>query len=601
MLQRTRTQIQKKICLVLVLLLVLGLGVLGPSKTAEAADVNVIIHISPEGEISVGDTVTATITVRGELVWDTTVTVSYPTDILECSSGSGGSVSLHIDGESAASVSFKAIANGTARISTSGSGAYDSEGNTLEIEHASDSVTIGKKEEVTEKKTETEKKSEEATEKKTEEASEKTSEEGSEGASEENTEQSTESQVDLKDARAEIDGVTYVFRQPEDPEQIPKDFTLTSIRYLNWMVPAYISKNQVLTIVALTDATKIKPADEAEDGSQEQATEATEDTEKTEDTEETDDAEETGLEEAPFAWYRFNDRDNTLTPFVEYSAELKFVPMDKPSNVEIPEGFSKVTMDLGHGALTVYQDPRLDKIVLIYGVTPTGVEGFYYFDTIEKTFIRYLPVKIEDEQQKATAATTADTGEEVANSQTEDEGIFNKDNLGKMLIGAVALFLLMAIFAMVLLIQNSKLQNRLDELESDRRDEMRKRRARSAKDVERVVANGKSRYKDDEEDEDDEDEEDEDDMARDRRAADGRPVSGETIEIILEEAEDNNRSVNVPPVHDKKRDKVADAMKDRPYGIDSAFDVVDSDADTRVKSNKPQKVALPGDDDLEDE
>ena len=88
---------------------------------------------------------------------------------------------------------------------------------------------------------------------------------------------------------------------------------------------------------------------------------------------------------------------------------------------------------------------------------------------------------------------------------------------------------------------------------------------------------------------------------------------------IMEEAEDNNSSVKMPPVRESRRNRVEDAMKARPYGIDSAFDVVeggdvpeaaagpekkeavDSEARVHVKSKEPQKVALPGDDDLEDE
>ena len=40
---------------------------------------------------------------------------------------------------------------------------------------------------------------------------------------------------------------------------------------------------------------------------------------------------------------------------------------------------------------------------------------------------------------------------------------------------------------------------------------------------------------------------------------------------------DNNQSVHVTPVEDRKVDKVQDAMKNRPHGIDSAFDVIEEE------------------------
>ena len=112
--------------------------------------------------------------------------------------------------------------------------------------------------------------------------------------------------------------------------------------------------------------------------------------------------------------------------------------------------------------------------------------------------------------------------------------------------------------------------------------------------------------------------EDEEDEASGTEASAGRTVSGDTIEIILEDAKDNNSSVKRPPVKETRRNSVEDAMKERPHGIDSAFDVVEADevpkevADkakeavdrkpaVHVKSSEPQKVALPGEDDIEDE
>lgn len=592
----------KKYRLFLAFLLVLGAMFLIPAGRAEAADIQVIIDVSPSEEVEVGDTVRVNISVRGEAVWDTTLTVSYPSNLLEYSGGNGGTASVHIDGESTATLTFKAVGKGSALVATTGTSAYDSEGNTLEIEHASERVTIGGEENTTEKQTETEKKTEENTEAK--------SEEGSGNSTEETTEK--KSQVDAKDARAEMNGITYVFVQPKNPADIPKGYVLTSVRYLNWMVPAYISENKLITIVALVDASTLPPAEETGEEGQNTEQDTEQDTqEDAQDTGETTDDAETA--EELIAWYRLDEKNSILSPYVEYSAEdVKLIPLEKPSNVTVPEGFDKMSVDLGHGAITTYQSVLLDKIVLIYGVTPTGTEGFYYYDTVEKTFIRYIPMKQAEPDPDMTREQT-DTGLSENTEPKEDEGFFTKDNLGNLLIGAVGLFLLMAIFAMVLMIQNAKLGNKLEAAE-EKLQAYRKGRRNG----ETVKSSVRNRDIVDNADDGDDNDEDEEDEASGTEASAGRTVSGDTIEIILEDAKDNNSSVKRPPVKETRRNSVEDAMKERPHGIDSAFDVVEADevpkevADkakeavdrkpaVHVKSSEPQKVALPGEDDIEDE
>jgi hypothetical protein len=51
-------------------------------------------------------------------------------------------------------------------------------------------------------------------------------------------------------------------------------------------------------------------------------------------------------------------------------------------------------------------------------------------------------------------------------------------------------------------------------------------------------------------------------------------VNEDTGEILLEEAMDNNAGVNVPPAEDVEDNSIEKAMQSRPFGVDSAFDVV---------------------------
>ena len=66
-------------------------------------------------------------------------------------------------------------------------------------------------------------------------------------------------------------------------------------------------------------------------------------------------------------------------------------------------------------------------------------------------------------------------------------------------------------------------------------------------------------------------------------------VNQDTGEIQLEVAEDFNSSVNVPLAVEERKDKIENAKKERPYGIDSAFDVV---ADTDVPQLDAEVASL---------
>ncbi|MCR4608140.1 MAG: cadherin-like beta sandwich domain-containing protein [Eubacterium sp.] len=73
-------------------------------------------------------------------------------------------------------------------------------------------------------------------------------------------------------------------------------------------------------------------------------------------------------------------------------------------------------------------------------------------------------------------------------------------------------------------------------------------------------------------------------------ADDYRPskVTDDTIGIQLEDAIDNNSSVNVPPVAEESAREAA--MKTRPYGIDSAFDVIEEEKYREIANEAEQNT-----------
>jgi len=542
---------RKKCCLILAILLFLCVGIWTPAKQVEAAGIQVYIALSAN-TVSVGDSVTVTVSVVGDTVSRLKMSLSYPSDLLEFTSGSShvsggnGSIAIDLSNGGDASMTFKALAGGTARMSTRNDDAVTESGEKVSVNHAGVKVEIKGTGTPTTKKTET------ATEKKTE----KKSEDGEEASTEEAAEL-----VFADDLTVEVNGVSYNIIQPE-PELIPEGYSLVKERFKAMDIPAYISPNQVIKLVALS------------------------------------------VGGGNTAWYRIVDTEETLVPYVEYTASpTRYILLDKPSTVALPEGYAEDSEDLGFGPVTVYASKEDPDRVLVYGVTIDGHEGLYIFDRVERSFSRYVRIAEPAKEEVTTEKKTEEPKplpDEQRQTKKDEEGIFTRDNLIKMLIGALALFLVMAILAMVLLIKNGKLQSAMaDEEQEEDLNERAVRRAKADAEAAAQTEEYPEEYPEENSGEAEEPKKSE--------------VTGETIEILLEEAADNNQSVHVPPAEDAPRKSVEEVMKSRPYGIDSAFEVkeaedvtnspepVDREADLHVKSEKSQRVDLPVETEEEDE
>ena len=559
---KTNTKTHHRFCrtlyLLAALLLFLGAAVLCPAGRAEAAEVNIYISLSGD-TVAVGETVQVTVSARGDSFTNLKVSMSYASDVFQLTSGTGGNGSVSFTFTSAGSqtASFKALKAGSGRFSTSDSGATDADGKSLSVAHAGVTVNVtGTGTAVTEKKTE--------------------------GATEKTSEETTEEGFD-EGVTAEVNGVAYNVILPAE-ELVPEGYTLTSGTYKSKKVPVYVSPNEVVSILALQ------------------------------------------MTEDKIGWFRLQSGD-TLVPYVEYSsAPVRYVILDRPENVPIPEGYSEDKDDLGYGEVKVYRNPDIPDQVLVYAVPTNGNEGFYVFDTVDRIYFRYTrheggsSVDNKEKEQASTEQSAQPapkpTDDVVRPSKEKDDGIFTKSNLITMLIGALSLFVIMSIVALVFMVKNSKLQNMLaDEEEYDydlpirdpsrreeyipekkRRKEEKKRKKQEKQQEKLDKKLDKKNKKSKKNKNGNEDLQEEEQSA----AAEGstevpaaEKVTGDTIEIILEEAKDNNQSVHVTPVEDRKVDKVQDAMKNRPHGIDSAFDVIEEEtAPEQVKTQAEMQAEI---------
>ena len=115
----------------------------------DAKAANVVIALSAT-TVSVGNNVTATISISGSEISAYTIYVSYNSSVLQYNSasgsaiinGGGGTITASGTAAGSFSISFTAIANGSGNITTSGSDVYDINGSAVSISHAGATVTV---------------------------------------------------------------------------------------------------------------------------------------------------------------------------------------------------------------------------------------------------------------------------------------------------------------------------------------------------------------------------------------------------------------------------------------------------------------------------
>lgn len=282
-------------------------------------------------------------------------------------------------------------------------------------------------------------------------------------------------------------------------------------------------------------------------------------------------------------WFIYDEKKKEFSPFVEYSLDgTKYVIINKPDDVEIPEWYSQTSLTLSDCQLVAYTDNSDSGLYLVYALNSTGKAGLYFFDTDEGSIIRYDAIETlvdyelsqnTEEQIANETSGDAEVEKTIATplipqteaSAEEDEGFFTKSILKKLLYMMVILFIIMCVVVIILIIRNGMLQSQLYGEDYDDEDDDIFEKAR--KDAQKTA---------DEESKD----ESSDPMTQNQiktGKSNSYDVNEDTGEILLVEAADNNSGVNVPPAEDNDPDKIEKAMAERPYGYDSAFDVVSVD------------------------
>lgn len=160
------------------------------------------------------------------------------------------------------------------------------------------------------------------------------------------------------------------------------------------------------------------------------------------------------------------DKDQgAIYPFAKISGEEHYVIILMPDAADVPSDYAEVTLAIeGKADVTAYQNAD-DELYLIYCINDRGEKGWYQYDPVEETYIRYVaPVETVEQVVEAQNPDTA-LQAEVANLKLERTIIL-------AVCGIILVILLIIIIALAIRVANSR-KDVLRELEEeDSEDEL---------------------------------------------------------------------------------------------------------------------------------
>lgn len=440
----------------------------------DAQAANVVIALSAS-TVSVGNNVTATISVSGSDISAYTIYVSYNSSVLQYNSASGSAIvnggggTVTASGTSAGSfsISFTAIANGSGSITTSGSDVYDINGNAISISHAGATVTVAT----------ASNNGDTNNGNATTEAGETTETTEDDGRS---------AYCDLASLQVSPGTLTPAFSADRTTYSLQVDEDVTSV-----VVSASAADGNATTSVSGANSIQkgkntVRVTVTAENGAVKVYTINVQAGEDVGDPVATIDGKEysfvmneDGLEapegftagtttykdwdvlsyESPNKkitvvclkdedgenhWFIMDAEKDVFTPYQEYSSQYnRYIITAVPDGVAIPDGFKETTLKIGDNSVVAYQsDDIADKdLYLVYAINVEGEEGFYEYDAKEQAFLRYVPM-IVSEEVLVLATPTVATPSAPVEVPTEKSPFTNPLVIGIMVGAAVIIVIL---------------------------------------------------------------------------------------------------------------------------------------------------------------
>lgn len=177
---------------------------------------------------------------------------------------------------------------------------------------------------------------------------------------------------ELVDTRAiiQIDGKDYYFTEDYSKLTIPEGFAEIKEKYNDTEIILYQSPNGLVKCAYLTDK-----------GSKNGA------------------------------WYIIDTTAKSAVPFINVASAYKsFIILTAGEDVTVPSGYAAFTYKFNKNSVTAYHKYEDDTILVVYAMSPDGEPGWFYYDTVEKTFTRFVAEAVPTEAVTTASATDTDNG-----------------------------------------------------------------------------------------------------------------------------------------------------------------------------------------------
>lgn len=336
--------------------------------------------------VKTGDTITVTVTVKGENIAVADGVFTYDPALLTYISSNGGAsdgninlVSVQQGGSDSLTtvIKFAAIGSGDAVVNVSMESVLDYDGNDIGAADAGVSITV---------------------------ASTETDNPGEEGDS--------TPELDLSQTGVAAENVMgtdekmYIWRSLRNIS-LPSGFTDKQVTYNDEFVGgAAIPDNEDLTLLYLSEIS----GDNA-------------------------------------SYYIYNEETNALFPYrTVLSVSARFTVIWPDESVEVPQGFEETTIELKDQQMPAWEDPSSEGTVyLVYARSAKGEKDFYLYNTNDRSLQRYNPIsKVDSNAQPSEPDTTPEPETEPAiapvDNNNEGDGLTVAPALFIGLIAVCALF-----------------------------------------------------------------------------------------------------------------------------------------------------------------
>lgn len=170
--------------------------------------------------------------------------------------------------------------------------------------------------------------------------------------------------------KLQIDGKDYIpATQAQMAEvSIPEGFSASELEYEGEKLTAYVSSNQLLTILYLLDT------------------------------------------EGAGGWFRYQEDKQIFTPYLEFQAAVnRYVIVTPDETVSIPAGYTEIETEIQGQHVTAYAKEGNEEFLLVYAVNLNGEAGFYLYDTVEGTYQRYTESNLTEQEPKTEEASSTET------------------------------------------------------------------------------------------------------------------------------------------------------------------------------------------------